>query len=91
MGVMLYGAGKAMVQPPALNAWQEVTRAAKLIQDHINGENADYLFKTLLANQIISMLVTGFEVYLQPIRITCYNKRYEQTGDPKTKPTANAE
>ncbi len=33
----------------------------------------------------------GDKVYLKPIRITCYNRRYERTRNQETRTAANAE
>lgn len=57
--------GKLILTYPAIMAWRELTKAVKLLLEHQRTAIDDYLLKILLANQALSMLVTGYETYCE--------------------------
>lgn len=64
-GVRMFVAGKQVLQSPAASAWEEVTKASKLLLEHLKQDINDQMLRVLLANQVLSMLVTGYETYCE--------------------------
>jgi hypothetical protein len=63
MGATVYTGGTRLVSPPAIELWRETTQAVRFL---MSGESSEgYIFEVVVANAVIGMLVTGFEVYCQ--------------------------
>jgi hypothetical protein len=61
VGASIDQAGVPILQPTALDAWQQTVRAAEILKA---GESPDgYIFEVVVANLTLSVLVTGFEAY----------------------------
>lgn len=57
--------GNVVFGYPAIMVWERVLRASNMVLDHVASIGDDYMLKVLLTNQVLSMLVTGFEVYCE--------------------------
>lgn len=62
MGVSVFQGGRQVLQDTALDSWSAVVEAVRLLLDNSRGP-AGYLFEVVVVNQVLVMLVTGFETY----------------------------
>jgi len=64
MGISVFQGGRQVLQETALNSWSGVVEAARLLLTN-SKQSAGYLFEVVVTNQVLVMLVTGFETYCQ--------------------------
>ena len=63
MGARIYSGGKQSMGPSAMKLWEDTRAAAETL---LTGQSeSGYLFETVVANAVLSALVTGFEGYCQ--------------------------
>lgn len=62
MGISVFQGGHQVLQDTALESWSSVTETVKLLLANSRG-SAGYLLEVAIVNQILVMLVTGFENY----------------------------
>ena len=61
MGVRMYQAGQSIIQPTALEAWEETVKAIDILS---TGQSTDgYIYEVVVTNLTLAILVTGFEAY----------------------------
>lgn len=60
-GVYYYVNGQAVIEPTALEAWNETVKALELLAT--GRSSAGHLYEVALANLTLSILATGFEAY----------------------------
>jgi len=61
MGVSVFKNGMQVLQPTAINAWNDTIKAIKIL--HTGQSKEGYIFEEVCTNMSIEMLVTGFETY----------------------------
>ncbi len=57
--------GKLVLKSAAIDTWRQVTKAVRLLLEHLKAGVVDHLLHVTLANQALSMLVTGYETYCE--------------------------
>lgn len=62
MGVSIFQGGRQVLQDTALDLWSGVLEAVRLLLANSH-QTAGYLFEVVVVNQVLVMLVTGFETY----------------------------
>jgi hypothetical protein len=61
LGATAYVNGKAVIQPPAIEAWRATLSAVRVL---LSGSSTEgYIYEVVTANLSISVLVTGYETY----------------------------
>lgn len=61
MGVNIYQGNQPILQPTAIDAWNETINAIEILS---TGESTTgYIYETILTNSILTILVTGYEAY----------------------------
>jgi hypothetical protein len=61
LGTTAYINGKAVIQPPAIEAWRATLSAVRVLLSGSSSEG--YMYDVVTANLSITVLVTGFETY----------------------------
>ena len=62
-GARIYSGGQQILNPPAMNLWEDTHTAVETL---LTGQSdVGYLFENVIANAVLSSLVTGFEGYCQ--------------------------
>lgn len=61
MGISVYQGDKPILQPTALEAWQNTFKAIEVLGTGTSAEG--YIFEVVCTNLTLSILVTGFEAY----------------------------
>jgi len=61
MGISVYQGDKPILQPTALEAWQNTIKAIEVLGTGASAEG--YIFEVVCTNLTLSILVTGFEAY----------------------------
>jgi hypothetical protein len=61
LGTTAYVNGKAVIQPPAIEAWHATLAAVRVLLSGSSSEG--YMYDVVSANLSIAVLVTGFETY----------------------------
>lgn len=79
MAARIYQGGKAVLEPTAINLWDETVRAIEILG---TGESKEgYIYESVLSNMSLSMLVTGFETYAK--------KRFQELEQEGIKPNTH--
>ncbi|AYO30320.1 hypothetical protein D2962_06525 [Biomaibacter acetigenes] len=60
-GVRMFFDGKPVLEPTAIETWQNTIQGVRLLQKGKSDEG--YIFEVLICNLVIATLVTGFETY----------------------------
>ena len=61
MGVSFYQAGQPIIQPTAIEAWEETVKAIDILATGQSTEG--YIYEVVATNLTLAILVTGFEAY----------------------------